>query len=162
MEELTKLVDDGHDVDILYLDFKKAFDSVPHERLLMKLSAYGITGRIHVWIREFLTKRQQRVRVGNSYSNYSEVLSGIPQGSILGPILFTIFINDLPDSVVSICKIFADDTKIYNTADKHCEIQNDIDKLLEWFSIWNLHFNAGKCNVLHIGRKKPTMPIYNG
>ena len=155
MEELTKLVDDGHDVDILYLDFKKAFDSVPHERLLMKLSAYGITGRIHAWIREFLTKRQHRVRVGNSYSNYSEVLSGIPQGSILGPILFTIFINDLPDSVVSICKIFADDTKIYNTADKHCEIQNDIDKLLEWSSIWNLHFNAGKCNMLHIGRKNP-------
>jgi hypothetical protein len=96
MEDFTSLVDQGEDFDIVYCDFKKAFDSVPHERLLVKLSAYGICGNILMWIRGFLSGRTQRVRVGSSKSSNGSVLSGIPQGSILGPILFTVFINYLP------------------------------------------------------------------
>ena len=73
-------------------------------------------------------------------------------GSILGPILFTIFINDLPDEVKSTCKILADYTKLYNSPKSHCELQKDIDSLVKWSDTWNLYFNAEKCKVLHIGR----------
>ena len=126
MEDLTKFIEDGHPIDIVYLDFKKAFDSVPHQRLPSKLAAYGITGNILKWIKDFLTNRHQRVRVGNHYSPMTEVLSGIPQGSVLGPILFTIFINYLPNCVQSCCKVFADDTKMYDSTDNAGRIQEDI------------------------------------
>lgn len=155
MEDLTKLADEGHDVDIIYCDFRKAFDAVPHERLLLKLSSYGICSSVLSWISAFLAKRTQRVRIGKSYSSQAPVLSGIPQGSILGPILFTIFINDLPEVVRSLVKIFADDTKIYNKASNSAIIQEDIHKLQEWSNKWKLFFNVSKCKVLHTGKKNP-------
>ena len=127
MEDFTKFVDNKNDVDIIYLDFQKAFDQVPHRRLLHKLNYLAITGIIHKWISDFLKERNQRVRVGNFYSEPTQVTSGIPQGSILGPILFTIFINDLPDCVSSCCKIFADDTKLYDVASNCTQIQKDIN-----------------------------------
>ena len=153
MEDITSLLDDKNPVDVIYLDFRKAFDTVPHERLLVKLEAYGITGNIARWIRDFLFNRQQIVRVSEELSETIEVKSGIPQGSILGPILFTIFINDLPDGVHSICKIFADDTKIYNSQNKSKDIQQDLVRMQEWTEKWNIHFNVDKCKVLHIGKK---------
>ena len=152
MNDFTNLIDNGHNIDVLYLDFSKAFDTVPHERLLAKLKSYGITNNIHSWIKSFLSDRKQRVRVNNSFSNFSPITSGIPQGSILGPVLFIIFINDLPDCVESGCKIFADDTKIYNSTENSGVIQDDINALLEWSNTWQLKFNAQKCNVLHIGK----------
>ena len=155
MEDLTKLVEEGSPFDIVYFDFKKAFDTVPHQRLLAKLKAYGIGGSVHRWIEGFLKDRKQRVRVGKDFSSYTSVLSGIPQGSILGPILFTIFINDLPDCAQSQCYIFADDTKIYNKSENHDQIQNDIDSFLKWSDTWCLYFNAGKCKVMHAGKKNP-------
>ena len=155
MEQFTKLMDTGKTIDVVYLDFKKAFDSVPHERLLLKLSAYGLDGKVLQWIRSFLSDRTQRVRVGTSYSEQAEVTSGIPQGSILGPVLFTIFINDLPDVVNSQCKIFADDTKVYNTSDKKDLLQADLHSLQTWTEKWNLYFNVQKCKVMYIGKKNP-------
>ena len=153
MNDLTCSMDNGYDIDILYLDFKKAFDSVPHERLIIKLKAYGITGQVLRWISAFLSNRTQQVRVGTATSGVGMVLSGIPQGSILGPILFLIFINDLPHCLKSTCKIFADDTKIYNISPNTTDIQSDLNKLLDWSETWQLQFNISKCKVLHIGRR---------
>ena len=109
-EDLTQIVDNGYPIDIIYLDFKKAFDQVPHKRLLCKVMSYDFTVNILKWIANFLASRTQVVRVGNDYSSSANVLSGIPQGCILGPLLFTIFINDLPDGLSGCCKIFADET----------------------------------------------------
>ena len=153
MDDFTKLIDKGEAIDVVYLDFAKAFDTVPHRRLLLKLDKYGIAGKLKSWIEDFLSNRVQVVKVGKALSSESRVISGIPQGSILGPILFTIFINDLPDKVLSVCKVFADDTKIYNSDNNTHEIQQDLDGLMEWSDHWDLHFNATKCNVMHIGSK---------
>lgn len=155
IEDLTVYLNDGKNIDIVYLDFRKAFDTVPHQRLLTKLKSYGITGQVYAWIKDFLLGRTQKVKVGSSLSTDSPVSSGIPQGSILGPILFTIFINDLPEGLVNICKIFADDTKLYGNANDSNEIQRDINKLQDWSDKWNLYFNVSKCKVMHIGRNNP-------
>ena len=154
IEDLTVHFD-GESVDIVYLDFRKAFDTVPHQRLLVKLKSYGITGELYRWVEDFLIGRTQKVKVGNIVSETSEVTSGIPQGSILGPILFTIFINDLPEGLKNICKIFADDTKVYGNSKESDSIQEDIDKLQEWSIKWNLYFNVEKCKVMHIGNNNP-------
>ena len=137
------------------MDFCKAFDAVPHGRLLVKLQSYGITGNIYKWVEDFLKDRVQCVRVGNACSSETSVLSGIPQGSVLGPILFTIFINDLPDCVSGTCKVFADDTKIYNVTKNRDQLQTDIDKMTEWTTTWNLYFNVDKCKVMHAWKKNP-------
>ena len=97
----------------IYLDFHKAFDTVPHRRLLKKLEAYGIKGDLLIWIENFLSGRRQRVTVNGKVSTWAEILSGIPQGSVLGPVLFVIYINDLPDELVCTTQIFADDTKLF-------------------------------------------------
>ena len=155
MDDFSKYIDNGQAFDVIYLDFKKAFDSVPHERLLVKLKSYGIDGELHDWIKDFLSERLQYVKVGASCSSTMKVTSGIPQGSILGPILFLIFINDLPECVQSISTIFADDTKAYNTCDKCEMIQEDINALQIWSHKWQLYFNCSKCKCLHFGKNNP-------
>ena len=154
-DKLTELIDDGKSIDIVYLDFKKAFDSIPHERLLIKMKGYGIKGNTLKWVRSFLTDRKQRVRVGNDYSNKTKVTSGIPQGSILGPVLFTIFINDLPDLIDVNCQVFADDTKIYDDSRKCENLQKDLYSMQNWTEKWNLYFNVAKCKVMHVGKRNP-------
>lgn len=156
LDEWTKIVDNGDPIDVIYLDFSKAFDSVAHERLLFKLHNMGIQGTLLVWIRNFLSNRSQCVRVGAKTSSWTEVISGVPQGSVLGPVLFLCFINDLPDVVEGIVKVFADDSKVYScvkTEDDYERLQADLDKLCDWSSKWKLSFNASKCKVMHIGRK---------
>ena len=157
MEDFNNFIDNHDDIDVIYLDFRKAFDSVPHERLSLKLQEHGLTGNVLKWIRDFLANRTQRVRVGKEYSDEGKVISGIPQGSILGPVLFTIFINDLPDNIESACKVFADDTKIYNSPLNHDILQRDLCKLEDWSINWQLYFNTGKCKVLHIGKNNPEL-----
>lgn len=158
LNDWTKAINEGSDVDVIFLDFSKAFDSVSHSRLSTKLKSYGIDGDILNWITKFLSNRVQRVRVGNTLSSALPVESGVPQGSILGPVLFLIFINDLPDNVNSSCKIFADDTKIYSrisSQEDHESLQNDINELFNWSMTWKLMFNASKCAHMHIGSLLP-------
>ena len=103
------------DFDCIYLDFAKALDKISHQKLIYKISDIGIQGNILLWIIDVLSHRRQRVMCNEVCSNWSEVTSGIPQCRVLGPLLFTIYINDLPLSITSHIQIFADDTKIYNT-----------------------------------------------
>ena len=145
----------GSPVDIIYLDFQKAFDKVPHQRLLLKLKAHGIGDSITDWIEQWPTDRRQRVVVDGEVSNWKSVLSGVPQGSVLGPILFLIYINDLDDSITSNVLKFADDTKLFrkvNTDGDKQHLQNDLDILVEWSEKWQMLFNFGKCKCLHTGR----------
>ena len=155
LNDWTEILDTGSPIDAVYLDFSKAFDSVPHIRLLTKLESYGVTGNTLHWIKDFLVGRKQRVNIQGSVSEWAQVKSGVPQGSVLGPVLFVSFINDLPDAVNSLCSMYADDTKVYrkinNLQDRNM-LQEDIDKLVDWADKWQLRFNAGKCNVLQLGK----------
>ena len=99
-------------VDVAYLDFAKAFGTVPHKRLICKLEAFGITGKILGWIKAFLHERRQRVVLGEVTSDWSRVASGVPQGSVLGPTLFVVYINDMTDCIANTAKLYADDSKI--------------------------------------------------
>ena len=154
----------GGVTDTIYLDFAKAFDTVPHSRLLGKLQAYGITGDILKWIEAFLRNRSQIVRVNGEESFSAPVLSGIPQGSVLGPILFVIYINDLPDSITSDTFMFADDTKILRcitSMEDSVRLQRDIHELEDWSAKWLLHFNTAKCHVLTLGRIEDILHTHN-
>ena len=156
LEEITNWIDVGSPVDIIYLDFQKAFDKVPHQRLLLKLKAHGIGDSITDWIEQWLTDRRQRVVVDGEVSNWKSVLSGVPQGSVLGPILFLIYINDLDDSITSNVLKFADDTKLFrkvNTDGDKQHLQNDLDRLVKWSEKWQMMFNFGKCKCLHTGHR---------
>ena len=99
-------------LDIIFLDFEKAFDKVPHKRLLLKLSKYGISGKLLNWFEAFLKDTRQRVVLGDDLSDWNDIKSGVPQGSVIGPILFIIYINDLSDNLTNTVKMYADDTKI--------------------------------------------------
>jgi hypothetical protein len=159
MELWTKFLDRGVCWDCVYLDFAKAFDKVPHQRLLLKLQSVGITSKLYGWLSDFLVGRFQSVVIKKASSGRKEVTSGIPQGSVLGPVLFIIFINDLPDELSSYVKIFADDTKIFRaitSAQDNTDLQADLDALLAWSRKWQLQFNATKCKVLHYGRNNPS------
>ena len=130
LEEITDAMVQGYDVDIIYLDYTKAFDKIPHKRLLKKLWGYEICGKIYSWIKEFLKNRTQRVAVNGCFSSYERVTSGIPQGSVLGPILFVIYINNLPDVIQVMMRMYADDSKILrrlNTPDHVNQVQVNVN-----------------------------------
>ena len=152
LEKVTKTVDGGKPVDVFYLDFAKAFDKVPRERLLLKLHAKGVSGRLLNWIRIWLTNRTQQVKIGGQSSEKCEVKSGVPQGTVLGPPLFTVFIDDLDDYAVLIELLikFADDMKGFkeiNGPEDRKSLQETLDNLYEWARIWGMSFNVKKCTL---------------
>ena len=123
-------MDKGGYLDVIYLDFAKAFDKVAHQRLLIKMQGYGINQEIVKWTQSFLTDRKQKVVVNGEESTWADVLSGVPQGSVIGPLLFVIYINDLPGEVHTTVKMFADDTNIFTDEMAH-ELQEDIG-YIDW------------------------------
>ena len=158
LEEWSEALDNGNGVDCVYMDYQKAFDTVPHRRLLKKLEAYNIGEEMIQWIQNYLFGRKQKVSINNSDSNWKEVSSGIPQGSVIGPILFVIYINDLPEIVKSRVYLFADDTKIFNIIQDQKDretLQEDLNKLNEWSEKWLLKFHPDKCKYLHLGKNEP-------
>jgi len=154
-DSVTKQLDNGSSVDLVYLDFAKAFDKVPYIRLFKKLEAHGIFGDVLSWIRNWLSGRRQQATINGECSGWHDVTSGVPQGSVLGPLLFVIYINDLDvDMVSKICK-FADDTKLnkcVNCLKDAEDLREDLRKLDEWASKWQMQFNKDKCTVMHLGK----------
>ena len=150
LHDLLKSFDDKKEVDIAILDFSKAFDTIPHSKPLHKLHCYGIRGTLHQWLTNFLTRRTMKVVLEGIESVGVPVVSGVPQGTVLGPLLFLCHINDLPDSVTSQVRLFADDCLLYrqiNSANDHTILQQDIENLESWAKRWGMRFNASKCNV---------------
>ena len=155
LDTVTQLVDLNNDVDVIYLDFQKAFDKVPLNRLMLKISSLGVQGRCSDWIRAWLSNRLQRVVINGNMSSWMSVSSGVPQGSVLGPLLFLIFINDIDNGLNSEILKFADDTKLFrkvNNSGDSVALQSDLDKLVDWSQRWQMSFNASKCKVLHLGQ----------
>jgi hypothetical protein len=156
LESWTAALDSGSSVDAVYLDYQKAFDTVPHRRLFHKLQAYGVSGSVLQWISSFLSSRFMRVSVRGSSSSWVPVLSGVPQGSVLGPFLFLEYVNDILERVQ--WKLFADDTKVWEWIRSLADcarIQSDLDSLVAWYRDWLLRFHVGKCKAMHIGHKNP-------
>jgi hypothetical protein len=166
---ITNLLECTHDwaiamhgvkaVDAIYIDFSRAFDSVVHSKLLYKLSNYGISGCLLKWISAFLTDRSQCVVLEHCFSEWLPVVSGVPQGSVLGPILFILYIDDISavfsNSTVTY-KLFADDCKLYSTINTDLDnlaLQSALDRLQQWSCDWQLTINVSKCHTLHLGRK---------
>ena len=149
-------------VDIIYLDFQKAFDTVPHDKLLMKLKRMGVSRQLLAVIADFLTNRSFNVSIGSCFSRKHKVSSGVPQGSVLGPILFVLYINDLPDSINNLLLLFADDAKLCCKTDSPSLNQCDLDHLAEWQENWGLSFNTAdhKCKVMQIGKNNPKTTYY--
>ena len=158
--DVFQMYDDTRAVDVIYLDFQKAFDKVPHRRLISKVKAHGITGNLSNWIENWLSDRKQRVVINGKSSDWTSVNSGVPQGSVLGPVLFIIYINDIDENITCRISKFADDTKITNTVCSEQQrlcIQNDLNTLSRWSEDWQMSFNIDKCHVLHIGSHNPNV-----
>ena len=155
----------GDQVDCVLLDFSKAFDKVPHQRLLHKCHHYGIRGNTLQWIASFLQQRTQEVVCEGVRSGRSPVTSGVPQVTVLGPLLFLVYINDLPEVVSSTARLFADDCLLYRkikSSEDSKILRSDLDSLQQWEDSWLMSFNADKCEVLRVTyKRKPLISTYN-
>ena len=161
--QLTMLIElhrkqlEGKQTDLILLDFSKAFGKVSHKKLIHKLYGYGVRGKTLSWIKSVLSGRSQTVVSEGDQSEEVPVTSGVPQGSVLGPILFLVYINDLPKKVKSSVRLFADDTAAYLAITKLADgqqLQEDLNVLQQWEADWNMEFNPGKCQVLQITRSR--------
>ena len=158
VSNLDRAVNRSHkQTDVIVMDFAKAFDKVSHKRLLYKLDFYGIRGSTHKWIDSWLSERSERSQKVVLYGRASDpvpVLSLVPQGSVLGPVLFLIFINDLPDNIRSSVRLFSDDCVFYmNITPLDCQIlQDDLNSLAKWEMDWQMKFNVSKCHSMRVTR----------
>ena len=152
-DDFARFLDSNTQVDVGILDLSKAFDKVPHKRLTIKLDYYGIRGNLLTWIQSFLENRTQLVVVEGHYSSLTTVTLDVPQGTVLGPTLFLLYINDISADILSQLRLFADDClicrPIYSNED-HERLQRDLNSLTQWASIWQMEFNVAKCNILQI------------
>ena len=154
----------GESIDIVYLDFMKAFNTVPLKRLIGKLKSYGIEYYTLRWIQEFLFDRVQQVSVNGINSEWANVTSGILQGTVLGLILFVLHINNLLENIILNVYMFADDTKVYkviNSPDNQYRLQDDLDYPSYWSSQWLLRFHPDKCNLMHVRKSIQQEYAYN-
>lgn len=156
---IAQKLDKGKEVHSIYLDLQKAFDKVPHEQLLYKLkNQFAVTGNVLAWIRSFLCNRRQRVKIGKTYSDWAQVLSGVPQGSVLAPLLFIVYVKDLQEGLKNTYIVkFADDTKLYceyNGPNSHKLIQSDLEVLSLWLRKWKMFANTSKTAALKFERMK--------
>ena len=153
VQDLAVALEENEQMDAILLYFSKAFDKVSHQRLAIKLDYYGIRGNLLQWIKSFLANRKQQVLVEGHTSSPAPVTSGVPQGTVLGPLLFLIYINDLPLKVSSTTRLFADDSLLYwriKSPEDARILQEDLDKLQEWERDWQMSFNASKCEVIRV------------
>ena len=161
LESWTKALDEGYPVDVVYLDFEKAFDTVPIQRMLLKLDHYGVRGQLLKWIKEYLTKRTFRVRVGDALSSERDVISGVPQGSVLGPLLFIVYVSDISKNMLCRISLYADDTKLFcDPSLQHGDMSEDLAELERWTSDWLLKLNSHKCTILHLGNNNPKLQYF--
>jgi len=155
---MLKHVDEGKQLDALILDFSKALDTVPQRRLLGKLNHYGVRGNLLSWCQSFLEGRSQSVLVDGMRSWEESVMSGVPQGTVLGPLMLLLYINDLPSRVhdTTRCHLFADDCLLYRVVesiDDQVQLQADLKAQEAWASDWGMQFNPSKCHVLSINKR---------
>ena len=151
VEEIQSAMNHHLSVDLIFIDFRKAFDTVPHQRLLTKLHHYGIQGNVHNWISSWLTKRTQRVVIKGHSSTYVHVDSGVPQGTVLGPLMFLLYINDITTNISSHIRLFADDCVLYRVVQSHQDhqhLQHDLNLIIQWTKQWQMRLNIDKCAVL--------------
>ncbi|KAL8595170.1 hypothetical protein ACOMHN_013843 [Nucella lapillus] len=163
-EELTSNLGGGKQTDVLIMDLAKAFDRVNHSLLTHKLRNFGVRGAVLAWIDNFLHQRRQAVVVNGSRSSFGSVRSGVPQGSVLGQTLFLAYINDLPERLTALARLFADDTAVYRvvtSVNDQAQLQQDLHRLTEWEKSWDMQFNPAKCNTLPVTRsRRPLQPSY--
>jgi len=157
VNDWAKSLDNGFRTDIANFDFSKAFDSVPHRRLLSKLDHLSIHKRTKAWISSFLSDRSQQVVLNGAQSSWIPVLSGVPQVTVLGPLLFLLYVNDITDNISSEIRLFADDCILYRqirTPGDCTSLQQNITRLYNWSLTWQMVFNTKKCHILSISRKR--------
>ena len=156
VEDLARNMTSGKHTDLILLDFSKAF-KVNHLKLLYRLQVHSVQGKTLGWIESFLVGRTQCVVLDGEASSELSFSSGVLQGSVLGPILFLLYVSDLLDHIHSQVRLFADNTAMYLVVqgqEESATLQNDLNKLQEWEQLWDMEFNLSKCQVLHIARSQ--------
>ena len=165
LRDFSNCLNNKEQIDAILLDFSKAFDKVDHQQLLLKLHQYGIQNSLFAWLKTFLSDRTQTVVVDGQESLAKPVISGVPQGTVLGPLLFLVYINDISKNLSSKTKIrlFADDSLLYRTISSKqdtIELQKDLDILQKWESDNSMEFHPDKCQVLRITNKRKPITSY--